>query len=176
MNKKKETTKKQFLIVFRYLVLLIISLNFNLIYKILAPITVYLSGLLLDLFYTITIIGDKILIQGKIIEINSACVAGSAYLLLLILNLFVSMNKKQRFYSLLFSFFLLLIFNILRIFFLSILFVNDFLFFNLTHKIFWYFLSTIFVVIIWVLMIKIFSIKQIPVYSDIKFMLKSIKK
>jgi exosortase/archaeosortase family protein len=175
MKKEIILNNNPLLITFRYIILLILVLNSFLFYKILTPITIWFSSKSLDIFYKILVLGNRIFIQDKVIEIIPACVAGSAYILLLILNLFVAMKPKQRIYSLILSMSLLLILNILRIFFLSILLINDFAFFDLTHKIFWYVLSTIFVVAIWFFTIKIFSIKQIPIVSDVKFILNSIK-
>jgi exosortase/archaeosortase family protein len=176
MKKEINSNKKLILITLRYIILLILALNLYLIYKIFTPLTIYFTTLLLKLFYPIIVFGNQILInQSKIIEITPACVAGSAYLLLLILNLFVTMKPKQRAYSILLSFSLLFILNILRIFILSILLVNDFEFFYLTHKLGWYVLSTILVVGIWFLIIKIFAIKEIPMVSDIKYFIKDIK-
>jgi exosortase/archaeosortase family protein len=112
------------------------------------------------------------MIDNFAIEIIGACIAGSAYSLLLILNLSVPNIKiKQRIKLLLFSFSSLLIINILRIFILSVLFVQGISFFDITHKLFWYAGSTIFVVAIWFTGIKLFKIKEIPFYSDIKYLL-----
>jgi len=174
MKKQDKTT---LFLLLRYLILLVLVFNSYLIYKILTPITIYLTAKILDLFYTISILGIQIMInQVKTINITAACVAGSAYLLVLILNLFVAMKPKQRIYSILLSTALLLIFNVLRIVILAILFVNDFKYFHLTHKLIWYFLSTIFVVGIWFLTIKLFKIKQIPIVSDLKPIIKNIQK
>ena len=176
MEKEINPNKELVLIVLRYIVLLVLVINSYLVYKIFTPLTIYFTVILLKLFYPVIVFGEQILInQAKIIEITPPCVAGSAYVLLLILNLFVAMKPKQRAYSILLSFGLLFILNILRIFILSILFVNDFEFFYLTHKLGWYILSTILVVVVWFLIIKIFAIKEIPIISDIKFFLNDIK-
>ena len=168
--------KNSLYLLLRYIILLVLVFNSNLIYKILTPITVYLTAKILDLFYTISVFGIQIMInQSKTINLTPACIAGSAYLLLLILNLFVTMKPKQRIYSILFSVGLLLIFNVLRIVILAILFVNSFEYLHLTHKLIWYVLSTVFVVGIWFLMVKIFSIKQIPIVSDLRPIIKNIK-
>lgn len=169
--------KKTIFLLLRYLILLVLVFNSYLIYKILTPITVYFTAGLLNLFYKISILGTNIIInQTKTINITAACVAGSAYILLLILNLFVAMKPKQRIYSILFSTALLLIFNVLRIVILAILFVNHFEYLYLTHKLIWYILSTVFVIGIWFLTIKLFKIKQIPIVSDIKPIIKNIKR
>jgi len=55
---------------------------------------------------------------------------------------------------------------------LSIMYVNGSSFFDFTHKIFWYAGSTIFVIAIWFLEVKIFKIKGIPIYDDLKFLYK----
>ena len=177
MKKRESSNKKSIFIILRYLILLIIGLNLYLIYKIFTPLTIYSVSFLLKLIYPIIVSGTMIFINQVItIEIIPACVAGSAYLLLLILNLFVEMRIRQRIYSILFSLGLLFILNVLRIFILAILLVNEFQYFDLTHKLFWYVLSTIFVIGIWFLVVKLFSIKKIPIYSDVKYIIKSIKK
>lgn len=165
-------------IIIRYALLLLLSFSLPIIYKIFTPLTINTTYLLLKQFISTILISGNLLIipPDKAIELNQACIAGSAYLLLLILNLSVSMNLKKRIYSILSSFLLLLILNILRIFFLIILYHNESSFFNITHKLFWYGLSTVFVVGIWFLIVKKFSIKETPVYSDIKYFVKEIKK
>ncbi len=176
-KKINKNHKKPLYLLLRYLILLALVISLPIIYKILTPLTVYFVAGLLKIFYQVFISGDIITIFPKtIIQIIPACVAGSAYLLLLILNLTVAMKWKTRIYSILFSVSLLFILNILRIFILTILLINNFQFFDFTHKLFWYVLSTVFVVGIWLLTVKIFSIKEIPAYSDIKYLIKNIKK
>ena len=169
---------KIFLIFLRYLVLLGLIFSLPLIYLIFTPLTLYPVVGLLSLIYGQVLVNQHVIaIAGKsFIELVPACIAGSAYLLLLMLNLSVPMKLKQRIYTILFSFGTLLVLNILRIFILSIMYHSGNTFFDITHKLFWYWLSTFFVVGIWFLMVKIFSIKQIPVYSDVKYFLRSIRK
>jgi len=170
--KKRKRDKKNFsdaiALISRYLILLIFGIFLSVFYRVFLPLTLWPVYFLLKIFYDVSLTGNILSISGAKIEIISACVAGSAYYLLLILNLTTSMKARQRFYSIAFSFLSLLVLNILRIFFLSILYLENFAFFDFTHKLFWYFLSIIFVIGIWFLTIKIFKIKNIPVYSDIK--------
>lgn len=169
--------KKAYNILLRYIILLVLMFTLPLIYKILLPLTIYPVAGLLKIFYQVSVQKDIIMIGLQTpIQIISACIAGSAYLLLLILNLSVPMKTKKRIYSIALSILVLLGLNILRIFILSILYHNNFKFFDFTHKLFWYALSTIFVIGIWFLIVKIFSIKEIPVYTDIKYLSKNIKK
>ncbi len=177
MEKRKER-KNILTILMRYLILLALMFTLPLIYKIFTPLTIYPVLWLLKIFFNnVVILRDMLIIPTEtVIQLIPACIAGSAYLLLLILNLSVPMSYKKRVFSLTLSFALLLLLNILRIFFLAILYYNKFVLFDFTHKIFWYLLSTIFVVAIWFFTVKIFSIKEIPAYSDMKVLIKNIKK
>jgi exosortase/archaeosortase family protein len=176
MEKSKKENIFYFNLIIRYTILLFIGLlGIHFIYLILTPLTIYPVYFILKLFYNITIQNSSIFILNYQIEIVEACVAGAAYYLLLILNISVSMNIKQRIYSLFYSLFVLLAINIIRIVILSFLLVNNFLFFDFTHMLFWYGLSTIFVVAIWFSEVKIFKIKNIPIYSDIINLMKIIK-
>jgi len=160
----------------RYIFLFLIGLgNLYVFYLIFTPLTIYPVYYFLKLFYPVSLSIATLYFPNKIIEIIPACVAGAAYYLLLILNLTTSMPLKKRLYSVFYSFSMLLILNILRIILLSILFINSFQFFDITHKIFWYGISTIFVVAIWFSEVKIFKIKNIPIYSDIIKFKKYIK-
>ena len=165
-----------FSILIRYLILLGLMFSLPLIYKILTPLTIYPTIFLLKLFYQVSYLNSMIILNSKtIIYIIPACIAGSAYLLLLILNLSLPMSLKKRIRTILFSLTLLLSLNILRIFSLSILYDNSFRFFDITHKLFWYGLSTLFVILIWFYTVKKFNIKEIPIYTDLKYLSKKSK-
>ena len=173
---KKEKNKLLFIIL-RYLFVLLIALpKLEIFYFIFTPLTLYPVYFLLNLVYNTLFFQNTLILQGYSIDIISACVAGSAYYLLLLLNFSVSMPIKKRILSLVFSLFSFLIINILRIFIFSILLVSSFQYFDITHKIFWYFLSAVFVFLIWLATIKIFRIQEIPFYDDLKFMYKLTKK
>ncbi len=176
---KKES--KNFLgILTRYLILILIGIpNLWLFYLIFTPLTIYPVFFLLSLFFNATLTNNFITLENSfLIEIISACIAGSAYYLLLILNLAIPMKINKRLKILLFSFLSLLIINILRIFLFSILFVSGTSVFDIAHELFWYFGSTLFVIGIWFAGVKIFKVKKIPFYSDLKNtgLLKKIKK
>ena len=179
-NAKKESKSnlKIIFIAVRYIILLFSAFSLSLIYKILTPITLFSLSNLLKLFFNNVLLNQNFIIinSNYLIEIIPACVAGSAYLLLLILNLSVPMNLKKRICSLFFSFLILFILNTIRIFIFSILFYNNFLFLDFIHKFFWYVLSTVFVVGIWFFAVRIFQIKEIPVYSDLRFLIKIISR
>jgi exosortase/archaeosortase family protein len=166
-------------IIVRYTILIIIGIiGIKIFYTFFSALTLYPVYALLKLFFTnISMLSNVIMINNLPIEIIGPCVAGSAYYLLLILNLSIpKIEFKKRIELLFFTFSSLLIINILRIFLLSVLFVSGTSFFDITHKLFWYAGSTIFVVGIWFLGVKIFKVKEIPFYSDIKFLLSNYKK
>ena len=164
MNKIKD-------IIIRYLILLAVAIpNLWLFYKIFSPITIHLIYNISNIFLDVSLNGRIISFSGFSIELINACIAGSAYYLLLILNLSTPDIKLKKRLKLIFSSFLIfLILNIIRIFFLSWLLYLGSNFFDIAHKVFWYALSTIFVVAIWFFQVKFYKIKKIPFYSDIRY-------
>ncbi len=176
MNKK--TKRKLWSIFFRYAILLIFAfVGFRLFYIIFKPLTIYPVYFLFDIFYNPYISGNAIYFYNSVIsfEIIGACIAGSAYLLFLILNLSTPDVKQKRLKLLIISFLSFLIVNIIRIFLIGILFLENFQFAEFAHKFFWYFGSIFVVILIWFIEVKLFKIKSIPFYSDFKFLIKNLK-
>jgi exosortase/archaeosortase family protein len=140
-------------------------------YLIFTPLTVYSVYFLLNLFYSASLSGVEIFVRGLKIVIIDACVAGSAYYLLFMLNLSVpKISLKTRTKMIFYSFGILFLLNVFRILLLSILVVNGSVYFDFVHKLFWYVLSTVFVVGIWFWEVYRFNIKEIPFFSDLKFL------
>lgn len=179
MNKTKRTIRDIFA---RYLLMILAALsNLWIFYAIFTPLTVYpvywLTSIFLDVLLVLGHIPLLLINYSIPIELVPACIAGAAYYLLFILNLSVpKITPIQRFKMLLFAFGSLLILNILRIILMIFLYVQEYPFFDVTHTIFWYGISTIFVVGIWFAEVKIYKIKDIPVYSDLKFIFSLSKK
>ena len=163
-------------ILIRYLILLGLMFSLPLFYYILTPLTVYPIFFLLKIIFNQTAIANNIIaVNGKVIvQIIPACIAGSAYLLLLIFNLTVPMNYKKRFYSIITSFLIFYILNLLRIFLLILIYYYNSDIFVFTHTLFWYVFSILFVVGIWFYITHKFKIKEIPVYTDFKSILSII--
>ena len=176
MKKSKENISD---IVLRYFILILAAIpNLWLFYAIFTSLTVYPVYWLLGIFYDASLLNNNIILlnQAISIELIEACIAGSAYYLLLILNLSTpNIKTKKRVKILLVAFASFLIVNILRIFALSLVAASGSSFFDITHKIFWYSLSTIFVVAIWFAEVRAFKIKNIPFFSDIKFLYKQTR-
>jgi exosortase/archaeosortase family protein len=160
----------------RYILIFLVGLgNLFIFYKIFTPLTIKTTGFFLNLASKAVIIENTIIFKTLIIEMIPACIAGAAYYFLFIL-IFSTPDIKflKRILILVFSLILFFILNTSRI--LILIFLKNNAYFTALHTILWYAFSTVFVILIWLLCVKIFKIKKIPVYSDIKFLKKSIKK
>ncbi len=159
----------------RYIIILLLAINgLFIIYWLLRPATLYAVVGVLSLFGDVAIISNvagsaEFLFSSLSVELIDACVAGSAFYLLLILNLTTPMkaDKRIRIKSLAFSIISLFVLNILRIVLLVLVANKNLSSFNSIHLLFWYLLSIIMVVGVWLATIKVFMIENIPVYSDV---------
>ncbi len=77
---------------------------------------------------------------------------------------------------LLFSFSVFFLVNMLRIIFSAYLFISGAVWFDFAHKLFWYLGSIVFVVGIWFLSVRLFKIKEIPFYADVKYLFSLARK
>jgi len=172
INVKNNSKNNAVNIFVRYIILILIAIpNIYLFYFIFTSLTIYPVFYFINFFTKATLNGTIISFGADNIEIVGACVAGSAYYLLTILNLSTPNIKiKKRILMLFISYLTFLILNIARIVFLSYLIFIDSAYFDATHKILWYSLSTLLVVIIWFSEVKFFKINSIPVYEDVKFL------
>jgi hypothetical protein len=161
--------KDSFGMFLRYIILILVALpSLYLFYLIFTPLTLYPSYWILSIFHDVALWDSSFIIGNSLIQIIPACIAGSAYYLLLILNLTTPMKPSLRVKSLAFLLLSLLFFNILRLVVFTSLFVAGFSYFDLAHKAVWYFGSTLFVVILWFLNVYLFKLREIPAYSDMK--------
>jgi len=154
----------------RYILLVILgSFNLFLFYLVFTPLTVYPSFFILRVIYDATLVSSTtIFLKGFYANIIPACIAGSAYYFLLIINLSTPMKLKTRILSIFFLVFVFLFLNVLRIIFFASLIFKGFQYFDVAHSATWYFGSTILIILIWFANVKIFNIEKIPIYSDIK--------
>lgn len=167
----------------RYLILILAALpGMGLFYLIFSPLTIYPVFGLLSLFFDASFcnacnVANTILVNQFSIEIIGSCIAGSAYYFLLILNLATPNIKiKPRLKMLFGGFLVFLVMNILRIFFMSLMYINGSALFDFAHKLIWWIGTTIFVLAIWFIEVKMFKVKEIPFYSDVQFLYKGTKK
>lgn len=162
----------------RYFALVLLGLfNLKLIYFVFAPLTIYPVFWILFLFDNGTTLlpGNIIFSQGFYFEIIQACIAGAAYYLLLILNLSTPMNWKKRAESLTFIIIAFLLLNIIRIIVFAELFSLGYQYFDVAHILVWYLGSTVLLIAVWFVNVRLFEIKSIPVYSDAMGLINNIK-
>ncbi len=172
MNKQ---SKKIIGLFSRYFAIILIGLgNLYIIYKILTPLTVHFLNIVLSIFVETNLVENIISIGIKRIEIIPACVAGSAfYLLFLLIMSTADIKPKKRALALstaLAAFFML---NIIRM--LILIPLTNTTSFEIIHWIFWHIISTLFVVGIWFGSVKIYKIKSMPMYTDLKYIRSLMK-
>lgn len=180
-EKRGKKSKQGFIcsIFVRYLILVLAALpGFWIFYFIFTPLTVYPVYFVLGLFFGASLFENIIFLGNPSypIQIVNACIAGSAYYLLLIFNLSVPKIKiNTRLKMVFFAFLSFLAVNVIRIILLSVVFILKPSIFDISHKLSWYFGSIILVIGIWFIEVKKFKINEVPFYSDIKSILKYIK-
>jgi len=169
--------KDAFYLVVRYVICLLLGLNsLYIIYKVFTPLTLYTVLFILKAIYSsANLFLNNISFSSSSISITQACIAGAAYYLLIILNLTTPITIKKRVKSLAFLILLFLIINICRIIIFAVLFDKGFRYFDLSHTIAWHIGSTIVIIALWFISIRLFDIKEIPIYSDIKSLYKKNK-
>ncbi|MFH1971977.1 MAG: pacearchaeosortase [archaeon] len=166
-------------LVIRYGLAIIIGIFFNVFYWLFTPWTVNLVYWILKGVYNVTLQGTTIMHTSRAsFTLIPACVAASAYLFLSILILITrDIDIKDRMKMLVYGWLMILVFNILRIFVLILVYLNyGKNYFDALHLTFWYVLSTIAVVGIWIFLIHVFKVRGVPVYSDIRYVIEKLKK
>ncbi len=169
--------KEAIYLVLRYVFLAVLGVfNLELFYYVFSPLTVYPVYWILSLIYENTTLlqGNLLFFSGVYAQIIPACIAGAAYYLLVILNFAMPLKISQRIKSLVFLAAVFLALNILRIVVFGSLLVSGSQYFDVAHEVVWYFGSTVMVVIIWFVNVWAFKIKEIPVYTDFRNILKDV--
>lgn len=158
----------------RYGVALLVALLYPFIALLLSPLTVVASFFILHFFYDVSRSGNILVINTVPFVFISACTATLAYILLMELLLVtrgISLKKGMQMFLL--GFATIFLMNILRIFLLVLLYFSfGKNYFDAVHIIFWQFVSTIFVALVWIALVEIYMVKTIPFYSDIQELLR----
>jgi len=150
----------------------------DIFYLIFTPLTLHWSYLFFKLFVPeVVLMGYKLITTTNTFTFIPACTAASAYLLLALLILLTKdiawMRRVEMFVV---GSLAILGFNLLRIELLLWFFFKFSGVYPVMHLVFWKFLSTIFVFILWIALTKLFEIKSIPIYSDFKYILGKMKR
>ncbi len=172
---QRTENKKLTLLTLRYTLALLLGFFIGLFYKIFTPLTLRTLYLALSTISNVSLSGYSIIVNGIVIDIIPACVSGSAYYLLFALGMLTQMNILKRLSLILFDFFMFFMFNILRILFLIYLLIKHVTpsLYDIIHKSLWFFLSTLLILFIWWLSIKLFDVRSIPLVSDIQYIVKT---
>ena len=165
---KKESRKILGMLV-RYFSIVLLGLgNLYVIYKLLTPLTIGVLSFILSIFTDVITNGNFFLLDSLTIEIVPACVAGSAFYLLLILILSSADIKPGiRTKAIMTSFVMLFALNVTRI--LILIPLSGTLYFETIHWVFWHLVSTVFVVAVWLGVVRMYGVKSVPIYSDLKY-------
>lgn len=158
------------------LILVAAASDFFVFYFVFGPLTVYPVHLIIGVFSESFLIGDVLLVEGVPVKFVRACIAGSAYYFLFLLNLStpgVEIGRRLR--VLFLSFLSFLSFNVARILALIWLHFNGSSFFDDVHWFLWHFMSTLLVVGIWFFQIRRLGDGKVPVFSDVKFLIGRIR-
>ncbi len=161
----------------RYILLLLLPLgNLWLFYTIFTPLTFWLVVLILGQFKELIVSSSiaAFVVDGVRVSLIPACIAGSAYYLLCILNLTTPMLLRKRLQSLMFLLGCFYFLNVARI--VIFVFLIDSMYFDVAHTLVWYLGSTLVVVGVWFANTLIFTVKEIPVYTDFKRLWKAHRK
>ena len=162
------------------LVITILLIPFDIFQELLQNITIKIVYKILEYSKMAPILGAYSIphaiqiLGGTTINIVKYCVTSSAYYLLAILTILtkgISITKKIKMF--LIGSLLIFIMNIARIIFLIIIMIrsNQELF-QLTHNTLSAALSIFYVILVWIFLSIIFKVKSIPIYTDIKDLIK----
>jgi len=156
----------------------IMIIPFNIFEFLFSDITLYLSyNFLKTLGYNVHLAGDLLKINNYALKFIPACVATSAYYLLTLLILLtrnISLRKAITLFTL--GSALILIANVVRVDILIIVLINyGYYAFESLHLLIWKIISSIYVALIWIILTYLTNTKEIPIWSDLKHLIKNIK-
>jgi exosortase/archaeosortase family protein len=118
------------------------------------------------------------IINNTLLRFIPSCIGASAYCFLLaIILLTKDIKLKTRINLFLFGSLLILILNILRIevlIYILMKYGSDL--FRTARESFWLFISGVYVAAVWLFLAWKFKIKTIPVYSDLRYIFKKLKR
>lgn len=154
----------------RWLAAMMVVLSSSVVYFLLTYPTISLSSVLVKMVHPGAVVSGTVLsIDGVAVEFIRACIAPSAYVLLIVLLLLTpGLSFKTFFAAMLSGVALLLVLNVVRIFVLiELLVVKGVNYFQAVHLLFWMLLSSVAVALVWIFLVHRFTIRQIPVYDDL---------
>ena len=162
----------------RLLTAFAVGIGYNLFYMILSPLTLHWSYFFFNIFHPMSaLLGNTIQTETASFEFIPACVATAAYILLAFLILLTKdISPGERLQMFVYGSLGILAFNIIRIELLLLTYFSLNASFDSIHLFVWKFMSTAFVVLLWLVLARVYNVKSIPVYSDVKHIIGMIRK
>ncbi len=154
----------------RYIGALLVALSYPLVYAVFSPLTLYSTYALTHIVWNPTIIDNTIQFSSASFTFIPACTAATAYILLATLILVTrGIRIKQGIHMFLVGASAIFAMNILRILGLMYIYIEfGKNYFDAVHLIVWHAVSTLFVALVWIVLVEKNNIKSIPVYSDVQ--------
>ena len=165
--------KKEYDFILRIIIAFLIP--YSLLSYLITPLTMYLSYFVLKLFgESIIVFPPFILINEVVVKFIPACAAISAYYLLMLLVLLtMGIKPLVRLKMFLIGSLLILLINTFRIVLLLVILSHyNYNLFESVHMLFWMLIGSFFVALIWILLIKKYNVKTVPIFSDLNYLLQ----
>ena len=159
------------MLVLRYLSAILLLIFSDFLYKALQPLTFYSVYYLTSLFADARLLSSTELIVGtQTLEFVPACAAVLAYILLYILILFTrGISFRLGLKIALIGSVVILVVNVFRIEMLMyVLLRHGKDYFQTLHLLVWKVFSSLFVALLWILFVRKYKIKGIPIYDELK--------
>ena len=155
----------------RYVLAVLVGVFYQVFYWIFSPWTLHSTYWILNLVYDVVLEGNLLTFDSVTFALIPACTAATAYLLLTMLILVTrGIKLLTRIKIWIYGCLLILVFNTLRIFLLIWVYVTfGQNYFDALHLVFWHVVSTVVVVLIWIVLTKKYKVKGVPIYSDFKY-------
>ncbi len=150
--------------------ILLCFIPISVFYTVFLPLTIKGTALFL-LPYHPVIIDNLLIIRNYGFEFIEACIATAAYYLLWCLVMLTKdIAVLMRIKMIITSFVLFLAMNIIRIIILILLALYSTQeIFDVVHLVFWQLIAGVYVVAVWFFVVRVYKVKSIPVYDDIKY-------
>lgn len=165
-------------IALRWILALVVVLFSNVFFVLFSFPTRWFSFSWLQLLHSTATGAGMILTLGSYqVELIRACIAPGAYALLAVL---VLLTPGLGFWKSLSMFFvgsvLLLAMNIMRIVVLvEVLYAYGTDLFSAVHLTFWLLMSSVFVALVWIVLIKKFRVESVPAYDDLRRVYRTLR-
>ncbi len=155
-----------------------VILSSNLLSKLFYPLTINASFFFLKIInFQAFLISPYIITTENYIRFSQACAAISAYFLLLLLIILTKDIKlKTRIKMFLLGSAIIFSVNLIRILLLIVILEKyGFNAFQQIHDVFWIIFGSLLVALTWISLIHYYKVKSIPIYSDLRYLLKQTK-